>query len=193
MKHEDLLAEAHAYEKGMLSQIEKLERLGVLTGLALIGQNQPAVGLARIERLRGGLWQPSPGGELAMVVPVCRPKVIEPFENVLVETIECIDIVAFTSRAPQLWCWRTGLGWALGEHLIEEGDEALRLVSTPLSWLRSGGEAACILDWSETSPAWRHLQQAASIRAEDPQLLHRLDVMLKRTRRGPSLAVAHAA
>ena len=46
-------------------------------------------------------------------------------------------------------------------------NEPLHLLSTPLGWLRAGGQGACVLDWK--APAlWEHyLAGAAKIIAED--------------------------
>jgi hypothetical protein len=68
-----------------------------------IGEWQPPLGLAQIRRSKAQLWEPDPAGALAMLIPVCRPLVVEPLEGYEVDTIECIDLVAFNSRGPSRW------------------------------------------------------------------------------------------
>ena len=193
MKSADLMAEAETYAAGLRGHLAQIGQLGILPGVAEIGQVQPPLGLSRIRRQRNELWEPEPAGALAMIVPVCVPVIVEPFEGFEIETSECIDLVAFNSREPDRWSWRTGTAWALSQYLIEEYADPLHLVSTPLAWLRSGGATACILDWSDTSPAWPHLRSAGQLKVEDPELKRRIDLRLRQTVRLPRVEVGHAA
>lgn len=188
----DLMIEAENCVAAMRGHLAQLAKLDLLPGVAAIGQFQPPIGLARIKRERGELWTPEPSGALAMVIPACRDAIIEPWDRFELGTVDCIDLVAFNSREPERWAWRTGIAWALGEQLIEMGQD-IRLVSTPLSWLRLGGEAACILDWSDSSPAWAYLRAARRLIVEDPILQKRLERRLRETQRLPRVEVDDAA
>lgn len=193
MRGADLIAEAEAYASRLQGHLLQIASPGILRGMFQIGRLQPPLGLARIRRSTGELWEPDPTGRLALVIPVCRPAIVEPFDGIEVDTIDCIDLIAFNSREPDRWTWRVGTAWALGEHLIEEVDQSLRLVSTPLGWLRDGGDAACVLDWSDNSPAWRHLRMAEELITDCPDLRNKLVAKIRRSYRLPRVAVEHAA
>ena len=193
MRGTDLMAEAEAYASGLRGHMSQIASLGILPGVFQIGECQPPLGLARIRRSRGELWDPAPAGSLAMVIPVCRPAIVEPFDGIEVDTIDCIDLIAFNSREPDKWAWRVGNAWALGEHLIKDADHPLRLVSTPLGWLRCGGEAACVLDWSDASPAWCHLRIADELISDCPDLRSKLLSKIRASIRLPRVEVEHAA
>lgn len=188
----DLLNEAHTCECRLRGHMEVIRQLGALTGLARIGESQPACGLAKIRPIDNGLWEPFEDGELAMVIPVCSPWCFEQF-GCEIETIEVIDLIAFNSRRPAQWRWRTGNAWALGEHLIADADEPVRLVATPLQWLRLGGEAACILDWRKQSPAWSLLRDAPGILCGDHTLRDRVSEMIRASIHLPRVEIDRGA
>lgn len=192
----ELLAEAHGYELRLQGHMSDLAKLGVLTGFAHLGQTQPAAGLANIRKTGERMWEPDEQGELAMIIPVPVPTMIEPF-GIPIETVEIIDLIAFSSRSPASWYWRTGTAWALGEHLLgdlqDSSGDRISIVSTPLSWLRAAGRAVCILDWSKNSPAWAALRQQSDLLAETPHLARRLERAIHNSVRLPRVEVSHAA
>ncbi|WP_146214612.1 hypothetical protein [Azospirillum thermophilum] len=68
---------------------------------------------------------------------------------------EVWDLVAFNLAQPGRWWLRSGLADLLGEDHVEacaESGAPVQLVATPLDWLRAGGDAACVLDWSRVDP-----------------------------------------
>jgi hypothetical protein len=75
----------------------------------------------------------------AWIVPICEGGAVT-------------DVLAFRPASPDRWRLLTGAAWALGadEMLcpVRMGTRPeLRLWSTPLAWVRTGGVGAFILDW----------------------------------------------
>ena len=141
--------------------LERLLALGCRKA-AQLGINHVPFGVMDITVDRDKLYEPSgdSSGKGALIVPVCWP---------------VIDLVALYLDDPKTWYWRTGAAWALGSHLLEHWQgEPVPMVSTPLDWLRAGGEAACVLDWSARSPAWPLLRNARMIEVDDRELGKRL-------------------
>ncbi|WP_126174359.1 hypothetical protein [Altericroceibacterium xinjiangense] len=194
MNSAELLAEFDAYERALRQQhLEHVRRLGLLEGIAQVGQHQPPAGMAHIRTLPNALWEPDDAGTAAMILPVCRWTVFDAF-GIEIETPELVDLIAFRTSSPASWLWRTGTGWALGEdQLIFPNGDPLLLVSTPLEWLRAGGTAVCLLDWSASSPAWAHLLTSGELLTDTPHLAARIDRALRQSIRLPRVEVAHAA
>lgn len=68
---------------------------------------------------------------------------------------EVWDLCAFNLARPGQWWLRSGLAEMIGEDYVADCVEtgaAVRLVATPLDWLRAAGRAACVLDWSRIDP-----------------------------------------
>ena len=85
------------------------------------------------------------------------------------------DLVAFRLDAPSRWWLRCGEP-LLGEQYVTQCADcgvAVRLVSTPLDWLRAGGAAACVLDWRSADPRLL-FQDVASIECDTPELAKQL-------------------
>jgi hypothetical protein len=64
------------------------------------------------------------------------------------------DLIAFYPDRPQCWWWRTDCADLLGGHLIrlcKSWNKALRLVATPLDYLRDRCDVACLLRPEATS------------------------------------------
>jgi hypothetical protein len=123
--------------------------------------------VARAEKRSSGLYEPSESGNPVMVIPV----MVADWRDGLFGPIcvySPVDLIAIETTQPANWAWRTGNGWALGADMIDlwEG-EPLPVVATPLDWLSRAGEAVCVLDWSETSPAWPLLRQMPELFADD--------------------------
>lgn len=163
-----------AAEAVRVVHIERITALGVsLRAIAELGMDQHQFGVAPVRWLPGGMYEPDPDGEPAVIMPVMHWSVIEPFEGVLVEVPEIIDLIAWTTSDPTRWSWRCGAGWALGEHLM---DEALpvRVVLRPLDWLAMSGNAICILDWAAPSSCWARLRSAPPLQFTDDALRQRV-------------------
>lgn len=120
-------------------------------------------------------------------MPVTVPAPFAPWGYEL-ETLDTLDLIAFTTDRPGAWRWRIGDGWALGaQYLIEPMDELVRLVATPLDWLALAGQALCVLDWSDASPAWPLLRHGPDLIVDDIALRNRLQAALHRTAPAPRL------
>src|SRR3546814_18058755 len=97
-------------------------------------------GIEQIEIDDAGRWWPSPDGATALLLPV-------------LERDETVDLVAFHSSQTARWWWRIGCGSMLGADLPHDVRPLgpLRVVSTPLGWVRFCGHALCIPDLFGTS------------------------------------------
>ena len=93
----------------------------------------------------------------------------------LTEGEELVDILAVSTAHPDQIARRTGAGWCLGDDLIRkaEGDVwgrekrvTLKLVPTPLDWLRAAGRAVCVLDWAAGLPHLRGLSERATLECD---------------------------
>lgn len=152
--------------------------------IAELGARQIPFGVANVERLERGLYQPG-DGPLHVLTPVY-------------EGGEVIDLIAWRSERPMDWAWRTGLGWALGADEIRRdywpGDPPLQLHATPLDWLRAGGLGLCVLDWeADELEGLRHVHAIEA----DEWIAVRLRRALSKPRRLPTIiqrkAVRYAA
>ena len=188
MKAADIHAEAEAATfRVRKPHLDRLLALGVpARAIAELGARQIPFGVAHVERIERGLYQPGEG-PLHVLSPVYADG-------------EVIDIVAWRSDAPANWAWRTGLGWALGTDELPQlreywpGDPPLQLHATPLDWLRAGGTGMCILDWE--ADELESLRGLNAIEA-DEWIAMRLHKTLSKPRRLPTIikrkAVRHVA
>lgn len=150
------------------TDLAHLRKLGLLSpGLAEIGRHIHPFGLMKIADADEGLFYPSPDGRRSLVLPV-------------LEDGELVDLVAFSTTAPDNWKLRTGLGLALG---LAEGwhhywPETVRLHRNPLEWLRSGCDGLCCLDWS--APDIHRFNDLPSITVADEALGRQLAKALVR-------------
>jgi hypothetical protein len=188
----ELLKLAEDFAANLAGHMPAMEKLGLLDGIAELGQYQPPVGLARGLRLPGNRWEHDESGQQMLVVPVCETIEVYPFDNFPVDVLNCFDLIAFKSSHPDVWYQLTGAAWALREDLFLPC-ENIRLVANPMEWLRGGGTAACILDWSENSQAWSRLRACAQLIFDDANLLFRVATMLQRTARLPVMEVRNAS
>ena len=87
--------------------------------------------------VRGSFYEPADDGELFAIIAPCV------FDGELVD----LCAVVLPEGKPTTRC---GAGWALGEDEIERARwewDTLRLVDTPLQWLREPRRHACVIDW----------------------------------------------
>ncbi|WP_298196587.1 hypothetical protein [Novosphingobium sp.] len=169
--------------------VDRLLALGCRKA-AQLGVNHVPFGVMHVTPGKDRIYQPSEdtSGNMALIVPACWP-VDEPGFNVEWRTRwPVIDLIALYLDQPSAWYWRRGTAWALGGHLLEHWQgEPLPIVATPLDWLRAGGEAVCLLDWSPKSPAWPLLRMVREVELEDDLLGKRLLDMLARTAPRPTI------
>jgi len=99
-----------------------------------------AFGVARIETYRSGFYEPSEGGQIAIIQPCasCR----EPYNP------EVIDLCAWFPSNPNKWWMRTGCGPVLDLDAVEHAaffDKPLTIHRSPRDYLRSGCVGTVIL------------------------------------------------
>lgn len=163
------------------THIDHLLRLRIPgEAIAHLGQYQMPFGIEQIETDDAGRWWPSPEGTTALLLPV-------------IERDETVDIVAFHSSQLTRWWWRIGCGSMLGADLLNDGWPIgpLRVVSTPLDWLRVGGDAVCILDWSCPDYELSPMRDREELVCDSPMLAARLRKRLSQPRKVPR--ISHAA
>ncbi|MGN6690105.1 MAG: hypothetical protein ACTHJU_04085 [Sphingopyxis sp.] len=105
--------------------------------LAGLGQRQMPFGVAMVCHGDDRLWWPDDGGTPHLIIP-CY------------ERGKIVDLIAMKPSRPDVWFHRNGLAVLLGADLLSTcvKDFALELVTTPLDWLASGGDAVCVLNWA---------------------------------------------
>ena len=169
--------------------LERLKALGCLTGVARIGAIHQPFGVGHIRPCSDKLYEPDEAGMAAMIVPVCWPEHFEAFGEI-VTLWPMLDLIAFQTNRPATWYWRTGNGWALGGHRLEDWrGEPVPVVATPLDWLRTGGEAVCVLDWADASPVWPLLRMVGELVVHDDLLARKLLGAIDRTSPRPRITV----
>lgn len=99
------------------------------------------LGKCRVET-DGRFWQPSPDGELSVIVPVMDGE-------------DLVDLLVFTPAKPEKWALRCGEGRALGVGSLIGASVPVRLFSTPLQWLQHRGDGLMVLDWPAMVPILR--------------------------------------
>lgn len=149
------------------SHIDRLVALGCPgKSLAQVGARQPAFGIAAVELGKAGLFSPAESGAGVIVQPVVQWDTDWSIPDV-------VDLIAWQPAQPERWWWRVGTGHALGLDLLND-DLPVRIVSSPLAWLAAGGDALCILDWSQTSPVWPALRSGPCLHFTDYSLRKRV-------------------
>ena len=150
------------------------------------------VGVTRADLSDETTYQPLDAGVPVLVVPVGIQG--ESGWDVIV------DLVAFRARDPATWWHRTGNGVLLNPEALrraEHFDDLLPVWSSPLSWLRSGGQGVVVLEWSAHLPFW--FAGVNALACEDHALARRLEASLQApTGKFPDVRVirtemAHAA
>lgn len=98
------------------------------------------IGVAQIETLECGFWQPSENGQLAYIQPALD---YGPYSTI-------IDLVAWYPSDPAKFWLRTGLATVLGEGsmcLAYAREIPLPIWRKPLRWLRASGWGIVVCDW----------------------------------------------
>ena len=125
----------------------------------------------------GTTYEPVPDGKRAFVVPAI------PLRDDVVDD-DVGDLIAFFPSDPSRWWCRCGTVPFLNLEAVERAAhfrEPLRLKSTPLSWLRAGGQGAAILDDGAHLPFW--LGGIGKIVFEDLELARRVKSRMRRQER----------
>jgi hypothetical protein len=111
--------------------LDRLRALGCThAALARVASDYPAFGAMKVQPISGGLYEPCEAGHPALILPVCCPSHHAGLVTPTITLWPVLDLIAFRADNPANWLWRTGHGWALG------------------------GDAVCVLDWQDDSPAW---------------------------------------
>lgn len=123
----------------------ELRQLEVLRGIGLPAPQLHAdgtIGIARGLVDKSDFWSPDEGGNRLLITPLVEGGIV-------------VDLIAFDPKQPNAWFLRTGHGWALGADMIARAqnywpdDAPLVLHATPLEWLGSGCEGACVTQWTD--------------------------------------------
>ena len=137
------------------------------------------IGAARATVDRRDFWVPDEDGKQMIVTP-------------LIEAGRTIDLIAFDPSEPNAWYLRTGHGWALGIDSLTApywpGDPAPVIHPTPLCWLSSGCEGACVSQWTDEARAAIRRLEACEVRS--PEFARALRLELTRPPRIPEIKVA---
>ena len=178
--------------------LDRLRALGCAnSALAKVALDYPAFGAMKVQPISGGLYEPCEVGHPALILPVCYPSHHAGLITPTITLWPVLDLIAFRADNPANWLWRTGHGWALGADTLESWQgQPVPVVATPLDWLRAGGDAVCVLDWQDDSPAWPLLRCLPEIRASDDLLARKLGQAIARNTPRPRImveALRHAA
>lgn len=188
MNGRDLLAEMNSAQARLKKpHFDKLASLGVsMRALGGLSARQHTVGLMTIEVAADGSFTPFPDGFPACVVAVVWPEA-HAFGDAGI-----FDLVAFKTDDPSRWWLRAGTAFALGEHLLGLPDP-VSVVRTPVDWLACGGDAVCILDWSDASPIWSALRCGPPLQFNDEALCQQVRNALVRAAPMPSMETIKCA
>lgn len=162
--------------------LDHLPALGVKASVvAELGYNQAPFGVAKIQELSDGLYEPSSDGDPAMLMPV-------------VERGGLVDIVAIQTARPERWLWRIGQGWALGlDNIMPRWDDSpFPVYATPVEWLAHAGDGLCILDWSAPDLEIEQIRLREGLSASNQMLAARLRKLLSRPRWLPEIQTMEA-
>ena len=137
---------AHAVGRVEQSHLDRIVALGVQpAAIAHVNLAHPAFGVLT-GVVEAGLFRPGDG----------LTHIVQP----VIEGGGLVDLVAWRSAAPTRWALATGLGSLLNADMAFasrwDGDR-LSLLSTPLEWLRHGGDGAVVLDWDAPDLDWLRL------------------------------------
>lgn len=146
------------------------------------------VGLEFVETTDSNRYWPREHGNVHYVAPVLTG-------GPSGQLWDLLDLVVFKPSRPDQWWLRAGNGVLLGpdwpEWCVTLDNEPLYLHSTPLDWLRAGGQGSCIVDWSASLSL--HLGSCADIICDTPELASRLHYALNKPTRPPNIHVAREA
>ena len=176
----ELFAAAARVTQGHL---DRLRGLGVAPAtLAALGRINVAFGVVNLTVDSGGTYQPGEGSA----------HIVQP----VMEDGELIDLVAWHTMRPERWWLRNGIGFALNPDnlgsLDRWGEGPPVVHSSPLNWLRAGGEGSVILDWSD-SVALGHLRAHEAISCASSALAGTLNRAMMATVRLPVVTVERRA
>lgn len=169
----------------MRAALARLEgrQIEVLRGLGLPAAQlhaETVIGVVTGTIDRRDFWQPDEAGRRLVVTP-------------LIESGCVLDIVAFDPKEPNAWYLRTGEGWALGHDALARaaqcwpGDAPIVLHATPMEWLASGCEGACVAQW--TDEARRAIRDLAACEVRTAEFARALRLELTRPPRIPDIQV----
>lgn len=156
-----------------------------IKAIATLAPRYQPFGVSKVRWMPGGLYEPDPDGEAAVIMPVVE-------EDGGLFTPEPYDFIAWQTSRPRRWAWRIGQAPALGEHLITDCD-VLPVVATPLDWLARGGECLCILDWQAPAQFWLSLRSGPRLIVQTEELRRKLHTAMTRSVMLPEMEVARAA
>lgn len=158
-------------------------QVGVLRGLGLPPAQLLAddmIGVVRASVDKRDFWTPDEGGKRLLVTP-------------LIEDGATTDIIAFDPKEPNAWFLRTGNGWALGADAVRRAsdpwptDHPIIIHATPMQWLQSGCDGACVTQWThEARVAVRNLPACD---VPSPEFARALRLELTRPPRIPEISV----
>lgn len=115
----------------------------------------------------GGYFDPAEDGQLAVLVPIFPDA---PSDD---------DMVAFFADNPSRW-WRNSTAPILNPDAIDRAihfQEPLAVWSSPLSWLRAGGDGVVIL--TDDLDVGFHLRGVPTVNAETVELAQTIDRRLR--------------
>jgi hypothetical protein len=161
--------------------LDDLQAAGVSArAIAALGQEIPPFGVHGVADIGSGYFAPFAAGPIAVITPV--------FERGAL-----IDLVAWSLSRPDGWLWRNGQGAALGADLLARSQwsdrHAVKVVATPLDWLRHAGQALCILDWDALDDDLCAVRYAARLAFADELLASRLVAAIERRRVIPEILI----
>jgi hypothetical protein len=125
----------------------------------------------------GATYEPMEHGKRAFIMPAVPLR-----EDVLDNDVG--DLIAWHPENPEKWWCRLGALPFLNFEAVERAahyHEPLRLRALPLSWLKSGGQGAVILDQSAHLPLW--LGGVSKIIFEDLVLAKRVKARMRKQER----------
>ena len=153
---------------------QRLMALGVPGRFVATLGAQVAIGQARVCLSRDGArWDPV--GPDARLLLACFDAGV------------MVDIAAVSTAHSDQVALRSGDGWCLGEHRIEDAERAamagrrvrLRVFDDALQWLRASGEGIVVLDWAAALPRLRGLGERVTLEASPEMALHLRAKMLR--------------
>ena len=106
------------------------------------------LGLSQIQPFTSGAYEPGETGPECIIVPAYEPTGYPG---------ELIDMIAFVPKEPNIFFSRTGYAAFLGYEVIADSycaSSPLKMVETPLEYLRASGKVCCPLD---NDAIWGHL------------------------------------
>lgn len=168
----NLLPEFASAVSGMTAATDDYVTKGLGVPESMLYGGPSYVGVLRADLSDEAFYQPSEDGTSCLAVPV---------------GVQCdegwdflVDILAFQPRNPTRWWLRRGCAAILnpeGVRRAEHFREILAVWSSPLAWLKSGGQGIVILDWSAHLPLW--LSGVSAIACETPALAGRVQSALR--------------